>query len=691
MAAVTTAPGLPSFRIPRDPEGISTLPDPRSRSMTPIGFRTGTSTPTHHPDLSSEVAALSEKLIRSINHQTELDDSLAQSRHDLDVSRERLRVLEQENEQYRARISGHEWVRRDDADREQNALKSQLAEQQKQRATAETAKKTIELELETLTGALFEEANQMVAASRKERESLQRKNDQLQSQLKDTEFLLSSNQEQLFELKEAMQQLGSEKDDLEAAAALSTAPSTPALNRRDSKDILDGAMDSLNFSDGEKSPACPTTFSELLYPVIRSDLPAFDDFRVLLETGRHRTGHSRVNSGSAAPLVNGLNVIGLGGLTHSPTTVSHNNGSTSSLGTTSTLYSSPATPTTPASTLSNASAREVLNSPPLKDTRFYKRTQVEDVEPTIRLENAPGLSWLARRSVSNAMAEGNIVIESLSSPIVSPRTSSNFSGSSTPSNFNPCALCGEIRSSHQHVRQHRFHISDPSANKERTAQRYSLCGYCVERLRASCDFLSFLRMLREGHWQADGPDSDKAAWEECVKFRERMFWARMGGGVVPTAAILERVREWASRHDEAPDAKSTPRTSTDEEELRIEQVEVKSGVTTEPSADEEDQSIVPEGDAISEKPAVEQSSEVQAISSPDPGEIDTTDFAAGKGPSSLDAKEVATEKSVESTKAATSSKPVPGVEKQDIPGETLSKRESAQSGLSIEIPTHLSS
>ena len=52
-----------------------------------------------------------------------------------------------------------------------NELTSELQDERKKRATAEKAKKDIELELEHLTSALFEEANGMVATARRETES----------------------------------------------------------------------------------------------------------------------------------------------------------------------------------------------------------------------------------------------------------------------------------------------------------------------------------------------------------------------------------------------------------------------------------------------------------------------------------------------------------------------------------------
>lgn len=42
-------------------------------------------------------------------------------------------------------------------------------------------------------------------------------------------------------------------------------------------------------------------------------------------------------------------------------------------------------------------------------------------------------------------------------------------------------------------------------------------------------------MVKDGYWRADDEENEKAAWEESVRLREQMFWARLGGGVVPVS------------------------------------------------------------------------------------------------------------------------------------------------------------
>ena len=370
--------------------------------------------------------------------------------------------------------------------------------------------------------------------ARKEKESLDRRNEQLQAQLNDAELLLASHQEQLAELKLAMQDMTAHRTDMEASTNASTAPSTPAL---DSQDHMSRILDALNLSptipgSDEILPAPPTTFTHLLQPVLRLDLQAYEDFHALLEMSRKSQPSSRVTSGNYS----GLNGLGLGNLSNREQSQildrMPSNGSTSSLSASNIHHSSPSTPNLLASTSSSVSSRDApVSGTPLKETPFYKRALTEDIEPTLRLDLSPGLSWLARRTVINSMCEGKLIVEP------APQAARLY--------HPPCTLCGEQGRSDSQARMHRFRTSESES-----AQRYPLCKYCLTRVRATCDFLGFLRMIKDGYWRTDGAQAEAIAWEESVRLRERMFWSRIGGGVVP--AFL-RARE------------DTPRSSTEDD------------------------------------------------------------------------------------------------------------------------------
>lgn len=147
------------------PEGFfdanfSTIKDPRL-AHSPEDSESS-STPSHHPDLSNEVAALSVKLVQAINNQTTLDDDLVAARQGLEDAQTRIQALELENGKYRRDIDQEVLVRKVDMDYEISCLQASLAEEKAERAHIEKDKKTIEQELETLTAALFEEANKVI-------------------------------------------------------------------------------------------------------------------------------------------------------------------------------------------------------------------------------------------------------------------------------------------------------------------------------------------------------------------------------------------------------------------------------------------------------------------------------------------------------------------------------------------------
>lgn len=116
---------------------------------------------SQHPDLSNEVAALSVKLIQAINNQTNLDDSLVATRQELELAQGKIQALEFQNEKYRRDIDNKVYIKKVDSDREISQLRAALAEETTQRLAAEQGRKNIEQEVETLTAALFEEANKV--------------------------------------------------------------------------------------------------------------------------------------------------------------------------------------------------------------------------------------------------------------------------------------------------------------------------------------------------------------------------------------------------------------------------------------------------------------------------------------------------------------------------------------------------
>lgn len=356
--------------------------------------------------------------------------------------------------------------------------------------------------------------------ARKEMDLVNRRNEQLKTQVADTEALLKSHQDQLAQLKMVMEQMNEDRTN-------STAPPTPGLSKADSENFGIESMENLTMSE-DLPPSYPMSFTHLLHPVLRTDLASYEDFISLVRLAKasSSTPSSRVSSGSYGSFSLGLGLYNK----NSANTQAPSNSSTTSIST----GTSPVTPNTPFSATSSSSVTPTSLTP-LSDTKFYKRALSEDIEPCLRLDTAPGISWMARRSMLKSMCDGSLVVEPM--PASTKKFSLTF----------PCSLCGESRSGDEFTRNHRFRISENN-----NAQRYPLCRYCLGRIRSSCDFVGFLRMLKDGHWRAEDDEAEKAAWEESVRLREQMFWCRVGGGVRP------------GPHPSLKDDRPTPRTSEDE-------------------------------------------------------------------------------------------------------------------------------
>ncbi|KAF3917299.1 hypothetical protein AA313_de0207859 [Arthrobotrys entomopaga] len=481
-----------------------------SGSSSSVHRSSGLSTPDHsQQDLSDEVQALSAKLIKAINHQSSLEEGLEETRHELDMSKQRIKQLEAIAKEHQDMMATGVLVEKKEVEMETRQLMNKLMEETVQRGKAEKEKKHIEQDLENLTTSLFEEANKMVIAARKEREAVIRRNDQLEQQLGDTEILLHIHQEQLSELKDALQQMTAERDELEALSS----PSTPALNNQNSRESLNRIFEALHIPTDpeapEMSPSHPTHFSSILQPVLRSDISAFHDFCNVLHMSKHYAPPLPVasKSPSTGPS-SGFSIMGFGSPAKGPLPSSSSFFGHSQKKSNSSIMSGVSAASAPVySTLPPA--------PPLRETAFFKRALVEDIEPTLRLDTAPGISWIARRTVLTAVIEGTLVIE-IMPPI-----------SKLP--IFSCSMCGENRNDPEHARTHRFRT-----NETEQAQKYPLCGYCVHRLRSVCAFLAFLRTAKEGYIKCETEEDEKNAWEESVKLREQMFWSRVGGGVIPS-------------------------------------------------------------------------------------------------------------------------------------------------------------
>ena len=501
-----------------------TIAETNAASDSQLGARHTTSSAPRTQEDNSEVAALSEKLIRAINQQTSLDDKLAQARHELEESRRRIVQLETETKSHNEKISNGFLVPKADAERMSSRISANLEEERKQRSEAEQAKARMESEVENLTASLFDEANKMVAAANRDRDAIEKKNKQLRDQIRDGETLLASQSEQLAELKVLMQSISPEgAAEQMLSPRVSEGPTSPDMAHDDN--TIARLLEAMNLSPATPQthdilPAPSTSFTHLIKTHCRSDIPAYEDFRSLIQLSTRSNHPSRAGSGSHG----GLGLMGISSLSSVTNSPASANGSTTSLNPGATSKQSQQAPPIPGAF--NAAPTPISPDPmlhfkgpiPLKDTKFYKRVLVEDVEPTLRLDLSPSISWLNRRSVLNALADSSLIVE----PI--PEASRKLYG-----RYTPCALCGETRKENENPRTHRMRV-----NEGEGATKWSLCVLCLEKVRSVGDLVGYVRMIRDGVVKCQDPVDETEAWEELIRLRERLFWARMAGGVLPS-------------------------------------------------------------------------------------------------------------------------------------------------------------
>ncbi|KAG4301423.1 hypothetical protein PCANB_002226 [Pneumocystis canis] len=434
--------------------------------------------------LSQEFAVLSSKLVASIEKQASLEDRMHWTDHALAAAKIRIRELEAAQQECVERMA-QVLQEKQGIEEETKALMTKLIEETRQRGQAETDKRTIEKELEDLTKTLFEEANRMVSVAYKEREYLEKRNEHLQAKLEDTEMLLRSHQTQLAELKErllcfsnmsinrnntlvcTLDTVGIDETINTTDTTINTIPLTPQAIRENSL--------SLNNNDHGTLEELPRQF--------RNDIPAFHEFSVFFHTICAQKKTSPVSSfeqsvSSTQP--------------DSPVFHNLNRSSTGPIRSSSPFFHL-TTPTLFAS---------------FKESKFIKRCIYEDIEPTLRLDNAPGLSWLARRTMFSAILDGQLVIE--------PAKSLNTSSS--------CSLCGNDCCVDKDMQIHQFRTSE----SQNTLKSYPMCSYCLRRVRSVCNFAGFIRQLRDGLWKMEDNNDEIKAWKETIRLREAMFWSRVG-------------------------------------------------------------------------------------------------------------------------------------------------------------------
>lgn len=159
------------------------------------------------------------------------------------------------------------------------------------------------------------------------------------------------------------------------------------------------------------------------------------------------------------------------------------------------------------------------------DSKLIRRLVNDEITPVLKIDNAPGIGWLAKKSLLSTMMEGLVVVEPLSgvnetyqygsqiTPGSTPKISSdknshlfNYPSDSPPvAVHEACALCGESRDeSIDHARLYVLKtLSKSEDGNVSVTNSYPLCRCCLLKVRQTCEIFSFLRSLSLGAWNLE--------------------------------------------------------------------------------------------------------------------------------------------------------------------------------------------
>ncbi|KAL7277272.1 hypothetical protein ACG7TL_009125 [Trametes sanguinea] len=156
-------------------------------------------------DLFSQVSQLNNKLVRSYDRVSDLEDELHVTSANLRQATLKISQLELERTQHLSALSTGLLVEKSHVTAELNRLMEKATEEAARRGQAETARAEIEQELDDLSAGLFNQANTMVAEARMAEARSARK-------LEETEAALRGAEEVVGALQAQMQALQAEKE-----------------------------------------------------------------------------------------------------------------------------------------------------------------------------------------------------------------------------------------------------------------------------------------------------------------------------------------------------------------------------------------------------------------------------------------------------------------------------------------------
>src|SRR6266404_3468620 len=175
-----TSLSSPEIRIKRVPVRKGSV-DKDAQELVVLSLR------TQVEDLVSQVTALNNKLVKSYDRVSDLEDDLHVNSSSLRDSSVKISQLELERSEHLSALNTGLLVEKSHVTSELTRLMEKATEEAARRGQAESAQAAIEKDLDDVSAALFGQANTMVAEARLERARSERKAEEAERALREAE------------------------------------------------------------------------------------------------------------------------------------------------------------------------------------------------------------------------------------------------------------------------------------------------------------------------------------------------------------------------------------------------------------------------------------------------------------------------------------------------------------------------
>ncbi|KAG8708983.1 hypothetical protein FRC09_000926 [Ceratobasidium sp. 395] len=193
-SASSTHSTKPNGQTPTTPQP-ETDDDPRTQLIDSLR--------TQLTDIHTQLSQLNSKLVQSYDRVSHLEDTLEVANDTVNASKARISELEAQKSAHEAALETGVLVEREHVAHELSRLMEKATEEAAQRGEADAARSRIETELDDLSADLFGRANTMVAEARIARAASERRVVDAETALKGAELAVQSMQVQMQQMAEA--------------------------------------------------------------------------------------------------------------------------------------------------------------------------------------------------------------------------------------------------------------------------------------------------------------------------------------------------------------------------------------------------------------------------------------------------------------------------------------------------------